>query len=182
MRGFLETSFSVHAYKKYTYNMRLSYEKEHSLRFYMDCIYYFFISLIVIVFNWSTIPSEVPTHYKAMGDPDQWGNKWFIFFPPLFGLMIWGFIRAMGSINLVSIPGFNEKDLNEAQKKNNKLLIQIVSNIFLIVMSLQSIKEMLTILGNPINLGYGEIIIALTLLVGPVLFFSYRSVKLGNQN
>ena len=143
----------------------------------------FIVALALILFNWSTIPNEVPTHYNVKGEPDKWGDKWFIFFPPLFGLVMWGFIRAVGSIKLVNIPGYtDEKDLNESQKKNNKILMLIVSNMMLIVMSLLSMKEMLTILGHPISLGYGEIIIILTLLVGPVLFFSYRSIKLGHHN
>lgn len=142
----------------------------------------FTVSLALILFNWSTIPDEVPTHYNAIGAPDKWGNKWFIFFPPFFGLAMFGFIRAIGSFKFVNIPGYtDEKDLNEAQMENNKTLMLIVSNMMLLVMSLLSIKEMLSILGHPINLGYAEIIIVLSLLIGPVLFFSYRSFKLGNQ-
>lgn len=158
--------------------------KKNALSFFTIVTFISFIgAFALILYNWSIIPNEVPTHYNAKGEPDQWGNKWFIFFPPLFGLVMWGFIRTVGSIKIVNIPGYtDEKDKNGAQKKNDKILMLIVSNMMLLVMSLLSMKEMLSILGHPIHLGYAQIIIMLTLLVGPVLFFSYRSVKLGNQN
>ena len=90
-----------------------------------------------------------------------------------------GGIRAVGSIKFVNIPGLtDEQELNEAQKKNYKILMLIVSNMMLLVMSLLPAS----ILGNSISLVYAEIIIILTLLVGPILFFSHRSIKLGHHN
>ena len=36
-------------------------------------------SAINIFMQWSSLPAQVPSHYNALGEPDAWSSKEFIF-------------------------------------------------------------------------------------------------------
>ena len=37
-------------------------------------------TLIYLIVCWSTIPDQIPTHYNAAGEIDDWGGKGMIWF------------------------------------------------------------------------------------------------------
>lgn len=149
-----------------------------SLRIFAIISFAFFIAAIYqIFFSWSSLPAEVPTHYNALGEADAWGNKWFIFFPPLLGLAMWGFMGAVKNPKYINMPGFHE-DANERQIKNARLMLQILRNELLILLCCMSFKDVYVAKGGTFSLGYWEMIIFIGVLIVTIAFFTIRNAKL----
>lgn len=45
----------------------------------MICIVLFVSIIIYLAFAWPYLPDQIPIHYDALGNADQWGSKWFTF-------------------------------------------------------------------------------------------------------
>ena len=42
-------------------------------------------SILLLIFVWNKLPSEVPAHYNALGEVDRWGSKWELLILPSIG-------------------------------------------------------------------------------------------------
>ena len=135
-------------------------------------------AIIQILFSWSSLPAEVPTHYNALGEADRWGHKAFIFFAPLFGLAMWGLLNAINRPQFINMPGFDANEANPKQIANAKLMLKVIANELLIVMSLLSFKDVYGAKGSTFSLGIFEMIIVLGILIGTALFFTFRNSHL----
>ena len=141
------------------------------------CLTFFIAAILQILFSWSSLPDEVPTHYNALGEADAWGNKWFIFFPPLLGLAMWLFMGAVKNPTYINLPGFHE-GANERQVENAHLMLQILRSELFILLCCMSFKDVYVAKGGTFSLGYWEMIIFIGVVIVTIVFFTIRNAKL----
>ena len=86
-----------------------------------------FLSIILALCSIFFLPNIVPTHYDLAGNIDSWGSKYTnLVFPALIIVMIIVFALIQKSLNKASLSD-NNVDKNEAYKKTNTRVIDIVS-------------------------------------------------------
>ncbi|KPD09019.1 hypothetical protein AM501_06725 [Aneurinibacillus migulanus] len=136
------------------------------------------ISLSYILMNWSSFPDLVPSHYNALGEPDDWSNKWFIFVPLLIGFVLWiGMYFLEKNPHLHNYSGLTESNI-ESLYKNSMLTINFIKNELLLMFSFSSLDNVRVAMGNKSLLGAWELPVVFILLLGTVAFFVVRSIKI----
>lgn len=136
-------------------------------------------AIMNILINWANIPDQVPTHYNFEGDPDNWGNKWFIFFPPTIGLALWLFMSALGNRKVWQLPGVKEH--SAAHIENSTAMLRVMQAEILLIFSLLSLKDVFVVKGGSLNLGIWEMILVLTIIIGTSVFFTLRGRRIQKQ-
>ncbi|MCA1029531.1 DUF1648 domain-containing protein [Bacillus timonensis] len=136
-------------------------------------------TIVYIVIEWSTLPSEVPIHFGVNGEADGWGPKWAIWGPVSIGLMLWigfSFLAKMPEVYnyLVTITEENAS----RQYRNARMLIYVIQTELSILFALLSWKMVHYAHGDEVGLGFWEFPIFLIVLLGTISFFIARSVKL----
>lgn len=104
-----------------------------------DTIGFFFYlgSILLLIFIWNKLPSEVPAHYNALGEVDRWGAKWELLILPSVGAFIILFMQILEKFpEAHNYPKrFNESNAELFYLHSRKLVNQL-KNIYLILFSL----------------------------------------------
>ncbi|CAM3990386.1 DUF1648 domain-containing protein [Mesobacillus zeae] len=135
-------------------------------------------SILYLLFQWSSLPDQVPTHYNAAGEPDDWGGKSFILIPPMIGLLIW-----VGSSFLEKRPqyhnyiGINEEN-RERLYKNSSHMLNILKNEILLFFSFGILNDIRVANGKGSLLGSWELPLFLILIFGTIAVFVIRMFRL----
>ena len=45
-------------------------------------------SIIFLIYNWNSLPNQVPAHFNAAGEVDRWGSKYELLTLPIIGAFI----------------------------------------------------------------------------------------------
>ena len=134
----------------------------------------FLFAIAYITINWSALPAEVPTHYNALGEADDWGSKPFIYFIPLVSVALWVFIITASKYAKINIPGYDNNDGTPKQKALAQQMMRVLGVELLILLNLMSIKETYNLLGGSISLGIWEMVIFLTVVLGTTLGYTIK--------
>ena len=136
-------------------------------------------TIVYIIVNWTNLPNEVPTHYNFRGEPDSWGNKWFVFFPPTIGIALWLFMGAIG--NPKTWQFLSVKEQSAAQIENSVAMLRTIQAEILLIFSFISIKDVYTVKGGNFHLGIWEMIIVLTVLFSTCALFAWRGHRINKK-
>lgn len=150
--------------------------------FTIASIILFSIAIIQIVWNWSLLPDEIPTHYNALGQPDRFGHKAFIFVPPFLGLIVWAVLHFVALFSITPPSTVDTEHRKEKQIRNTQMMLQIIGNEVLLILTMFSFKEVYTAKGGRFSLGALEMIFVIVVLVGTILYFTHRNSQLKNND
>jgi len=48
----------------------------------------FLTMILFMVFNWGSMPDNVPTHFNLAGEADGWGSKWSLIILPIIAIFL----------------------------------------------------------------------------------------------
>lgn len=137
------------------------------------------ISIIYLVFNFSAIPQEVPTHYNISGEIDSWGDKTFIFFFPVLGIALWLLLQQIEKRpQFINMPGYNFEQSNTLQRESMMALTGILKNIMLVFFSFMSVVETANSLGHRLNTTPWDIITFTLVIILVVIYYYFKNKKL----
>lgn len=148
------------------------------LAFDVVAIAVFAAGLLYVFLQWSTLPSEIPTHYNLAGVPDGWGDKWTVFLPLTIGFMMWIVVSLVEkhphTHNYIGLTEENRPRLY----KNSQLLANLVKNEVLIFLTYVTIGSIRLAKGKESVLGAWEMPLFLLVLFGTIAFLFVRGLRL----
>lgn len=137
------------------------------------------LALFFTIINFTSLPSEVPTHYNILGEVDGWGDKTFIFFFPLLSIGVWFLFQlAEKRPQFINMPGFNFENATELQIESVRGLVNILKNTTVIFLSLMSSVEVFHGLGFQFNLTPWDMIIYLVVMSITLIYYYFKNAKL----
>ncbi|MDG5471938.1 DUF1648 domain-containing protein [Jeotgalibacillus sp. ET6] len=133
--------------------------------------------LVYLFFHAPSLPDQIPTHFNAAGEPDDWSSPWFILLLPLIGVILW-----VGMTILERYPHvYNYLRLTEDnvkyQYRNARMMINVLKNLILVLFSYITLQSAQVGLQQSDGLGTGFIYVFNGLLFGTVLIFLVRSLR-----
>ena len=134
------------------------------------------ISMIIyLCISWSTLPDLMPSHYNAIGEPDNWSGKGTILILPIISIIIYLLLTGLLFISPEMINSPIEVT------KENRLIIQKLSRdltcfLKLIIISDFSYMTICTIKGKPLGKLFLPVFIFLTIL--PVIIYIIKIIKI----
>ncbi|MEK4092876.1 MULTISPECIES: DUF1648 domain-containing protein [unclassified Viridibacillus] len=138
----------------------------------------FVVAIIYGITQWSSLPSEVPTHYNALGVPDDWGPRWMFFLPPIIGVVLWLFCHVLEQKPHLHNYSTLTADNTERLYKNSMLLLNFVKNEILLFFAFNIWNDVHIARGGESLLGVYEMPLFLAILFGTIIFFVVRFFKL----
>ena len=119
-------------------------------------------SILLLIFVWNKLPSEVPAHYNALGEVDRWGSKWELLILPSIGAFIILLMQVLEKFpEAHNYPNrFNESNAEQFYLNSRKLVNQL-KNICLILFSLILFESVSIALGL-VN-GFGKWFLPITI-------------------
>ncbi|WP_421385278.1 DUF1648 domain-containing protein [Bacillus salacetis] len=111
-------------------------------------------SVILLIFNWQTLPDQVPAHYNALGEVDRWGSKMELLILPIVGASTIALMQVFEKFpETHNFPSrLNESNAKEFYLVSRKLLNQL-KNICSIIFALLLYESVSTALGWGDGLG-----------------------------
>ena len=135
-------------------------------------------SAINIFMQWSSLPAQVPSHYNALGEPDAWSSKEFIFVPLIIGTILWVGMHILEKFpHIHNYSGLTAEN-TEQLYKNSMLMLNFLKNELMLIFALGSWNDIRVANGNDSFLGRWDLPLPLLIIFGTLLFFIWRSVKL----
>jgi len=132
------------------------------------------VGMIILIYTrWNQIPQQIPMHYNAIGEIDNWGSKEDILFLPVVSILLYAFLTALSFFpQIQNIPILITDENKESVYHNIKnlyifLKIEIVMLLFLFVYYI-TIAQPLPIAVIPIFI---------IILLGTSIFFIVRIIR-----
>lgn len=131
-----------------------------------------------VLVNWSILPEQVPIHFNAVGEPDNWGPNSTLFVLPLIGVVLW-----IGLSILERYPhGYNYivkiTDANASfQYRSAVKLIHFLKNTIAILFAFLTRESFLIGSGEQDALSTGLMPMFLTLIFGAVVLYFIQSIR-----
>lgn len=130
------------------------------------------VAFVHILWHWPTLPNEVPSHYNALGEVDAWSNKWFIFFPPTIGLVLWLVLSQIHKYpQFINVPIPDKPSAKQMQTV--MLLITCIQLEISLIFSYLSIKDVYVAKDITSGSMY-EVPIIIGTILATVMLFSIR--------
>jgi uncharacterized membrane protein len=134
---------------------------------------------ITIIISYKDLPEQIPIHYNALGEVDNYGNKTSIFILPIIGTFLFVFL-TLTSKNPENFS-YSIKITAENAERQYKNAVKMMGVMKIIVIILFFLIEYETItISNKKSEGLGVwfLPIMLGLIFVPVIYFAYRSHKI----
>ncbi|MBP2257926.1 DUF1648 domain-containing protein [Virgibacillus alimentarius] len=135
-------------------------------------------SILYILFEWSSMPNEVPGHYNAIGEVDRWGRKGELWIVPFVGLVLWVGLSILEKFPHIHNYSNLTEDNAEQQYKNSRLMLNFLKNEILLIFSYINWKDIQVAKGQAESLGICFLPIFLIIIFGTLIFFVLRSLRL----
>ena len=140
------------------------------------------VSAINIFMHWSSLPAQVPSHYNALGEPDAWSSRGFVFVPLLIGSILWVGLHVLEKFPHIHNYSGLTKINAEPLYKNSMLMLNFIKNEFMLIFTIGSWNDIHVANGNDSFLGVWELPLTLLIIFGTLLFFIWRSIQLKKSN
>jgi uncharacterized membrane protein len=140
-----------------------------------------FLSLILMVglsvYHYNDLPASIPTHFGVDGQPDKTGSKTTIWFLPVLGLVIFGFMTFINRIPhhfnyMVNITPENA----ERQYTMASRLLRFMKMFIMIIFTFITWRTILIAGGAHEGLGSGSLFLPV-LVISLTAYYIYQSVK-----
>ena len=130
--------------------------------------------IIFIYIRWNQIPQQIPIHYNAWGEVDNWGTKGDILFIPAIAVLIYAFMTGMSFFpqtwNIPVVITDENKEVVYHNTNNLFLLIKVeILSLFCLIVYYVVIGQNLPDIIVP---GF------LIIMFGTVIFFYLRITRL----
>ncbi|WP_029268201.1 DUF1648 domain-containing protein [Virgibacillus alimentarius] len=135
-------------------------------------------SILYILFEWSSMPNEVPGHYNAIGEVDRWGRKGELWIVPFVGLVLWVGLSILEKFPHIHNYSNLTEDNAEQQYKNSRLMLNFLKNEILLIFAYINWKDIQVAKGQAESLGIWFLPIFLIIIFGTLIFFVLRSLRL----
>ncbi|MGD7044672.1 DUF1648 domain-containing protein [Jeotgalibacillus proteolyticus] len=136
-----------------------------------------FTALLIYLFVYaSSLPDQIPTHFNAAGEPDDWSSTGFILLLPLIGVILWVGLTILERYpHVYNYLRLTENNV-EYQYRNARMMINIIKNLILIFFSYLTWQSVEVGLQQSDGIGEGFVYVFNGLLFGTVLIFVIRSL------
>ncbi len=131
-----------------------------------------------VLYNFSTLPDQIPTHFGASGQPDEFGSKFTFFLLPVIGTVLF---LGFGFLNnrpwLFNFPVTITEKNRKLQYSNALRMMRFLKVALLVVFSVITYKTHLTATGATDGLGVWFLPFTLILILVPTAFFFVKSYR-----
>lgn len=138
------------------------------------------ISTVFVVIKWSTVPETIPTHFDALGRPDDRGSKWLVLiFPAILYVVISLFNFFKKHPEWANYPNrVNESNAMQFWGINRET-ISILSSSCIIFFSIAAFSFISTAIGMADFMnGYVFLILLIVLFVLPLIIQIIKMKKI----
>lgn len=139
--------------------------------------------IIYICISWSTLPDILPSHFNALGQPDDWSGKGTLLIGPIISIIIYALLTG-----ILLLPPEKLNSPIEVTPKNRlyiqKTMRDMVSSLKLAIVLIFSYITICTIELKPLSPWFIPIFLLGTfvpLIVFIVKLFRYESKELTNN-
>jgi uncharacterized membrane protein len=132
----------------------------------------------ILLFNWNSLPDQVPAHYGATGEVDRWGSKYELLILPIIAVFL--------QLFLMKFEKFPENHnyparINESNARdfylNSRQLLNYTKNIINILFAYIVWKTVEIANGADISIGWPFYAI-LALLMGVIIWKTVKTFKI----
>ena len=127
-----------------------------------------------VIYNFSTLPAQIPVHFDSAGQPDNYGRKEMIFILPVIGTALIFWISGFsGALKYLNIPMQETKWFISTQYSRqlmNSLGLVLAIIFFILVLKTHEVAE-----DNSKTLGKWFLPLVLVLIFTPTVFFLIKS-------
>ncbi|MDP4549503.1 DUF1648 domain-containing protein [Alkalihalobacillus macyae] len=131
-----------------------------------------------VLVNWSILPEQVPIHFNAVGDPNNWGPNSMLIVLPFIGTVLWIGLSILERYPHVYNYIVKITEANAAfQYRNAVALIHFLKNTIAILFAFLTRECFLIGSGEQEALSTGLMPLFLILLFGAVGLYIIQSIR-----
>lgn len=146
--------------------------------FDIAAILFLLSSFVYVLLKWSILPEQVPIHFDASGDPDNWGPKSMLLLLPLIGTVIWIGLSILERYPHVYNYIVRITEENAAlQYRSAVTLIHFLKNTIAIMFALLTRESFLIGSGEQEALSPELLPLFLTIIFGSIVLYIIQSVR-----
>jgi len=164
----------------YTDRPKIKIEKTVGHKFFDWFAGIIFIGVIGYwIFNFSSLPAEVPMHYNFNGEITRYGSKWEMIILPIISVFLWLLCYAIEkNPQYMNVPKKFNAENAEAIYRNGVYMGSVIKNIMLLIFSFLIVEIMWTANGNPsfLNGWFFAVIIGATII--PIIYYGVKQFKI----
>ncbi|MCH1626984.1 DUF1648 domain-containing protein [Fredinandcohnia quinoae] len=127
---------------------------------------------------WRNLPDQVPSHFNAMGEPDDWSGKGMIFLLPVIGTVIFFSTFVVSRFpQLFNYPVKVTKENAERLYVISRKMLTII-NFELVIFFAIGTWEIVEVAHGGKGLGIWYLPVFLVVIFGTIGYYMYRTFKL----
>ncbi|WP_186759690.1 DUF1648 domain-containing protein [Planococcus sp. CPCC 101016] len=136
-----------------------------------------FLLLVFLLFQYGTLPDQVPGHYNRAGDVDRWDRKEGLFILPIIAIVLWISMTVLEKYpHRYNYLNLTEKNA-EIQYQNGRLMVHTLKNEVLILFSFISFKNVKIASGASEDIGVLFMPISVGVVLVTITFFVVRMLR-----
>lgn len=130
------------------------------------------IMVVLPAYYWTDLPSIVPTHFNASGEPDDYGSKWAIITLPVIGAILFAVLLWINRFpHKFNYAQEITEDNAQRQYRMATRLIRILAAVVAVSFAYLTYTAIATIMGNMPGPGrYFAIVFTAVMLVIPITY------------
>lgn len=138
----------------------------------------YIMTLGYLLFQFGSLPDQVPGHFNAVGEADRWGSKMELVILPIVGGSIWLLFTILEkyphTFNYLNLRADNL----EAQYKNGRLMLNVLKNETVLLFSFITYSTIQIALGEAEGLGPWFLPVFMGVIMGSLLVFVVRMLRM----
>ena len=139
-----------------------------------------FISVVIYwIFNFSSLPAEVPMHYSFNGEITRYGSKWEMLILPIVTIFLWILCYVMEkNPQVMNVPKKFNANNAEAIYRNGVYMSSVIKNVMLLIFSFLIVEITWTAKGNDQLINIWFFVVMLIATIGPIIYYSIKQYKI----
>ena len=134
--------------------------------------------LALILLHYNELPTLIPRHYNANGQPDGFGDKSIIFSLPIAAILVYVLLSlALRFPQLTNYPVTKSKENAERQYDNVQLMLRVLKTLIVLIFCYLTYATIQNGLGKMMGLGMLFLPLVILSLLVCITFFIYRGYK-----
>lgn len=130
-----------------------------------------------VVTSYSALPDTIPTHFNFSGKADNFGPKQMFLVLPILGTLLFSLLTWLnGRPNIYNYATTITNENALAQYTIATKMIRVLKVTVLILFNILLYKKFQTSIGEKNGLGSGVLLYTIVLIIGPVVYFLWKSI------